>query len=276
MVTFKESFAVLESILRRNGIILTDLSQHCVRNRVNINWWRASKAEQNIGDMLSPVVVQYMLKKNGLNAEAEISKTKHLYAIGSIIDCGYQNAVVWGSGLLRGNRRLWWRKFRKLDLRCVRGPETRRTLVENGYSCPEVYGDPAVLLPLFYCPAHTVEYKYRVVPHHSENWKADNILSPITADWQQFVNELTSSKLIISSSLHGIILAEAYGVPAVWLKTGAVDEFKFLDYYHSTGRTQFASASSVEEALKLPVPAVPDLSALQQNLMNSFPTDLWK
>lgn len=42
---------------------------------------------------------------------------------------------------------------------------------------------------------------------------------------------------VYSSSLHGIILAEAYGVPAVMFRSydKSVD-FKYLDYYASTGR----------------------------------------
>ena len=54
------------------------------------------------------------------------------------------------------------------------------------------------------------------------------------------------------------------------------DRFKYDDYYHSTGRYNYPVCSTIEEALQMPVPEVPDLSQLQQNLLESFPTDLWK
>lgn len=38
----------------------------------------------------------------------------------------------------------------KIDVRAVRGPETRRILISMGYGCPEIYGDSVVLLPIFY------------------------------------------------------------------------------------------------------------------------------
>ena len=91
------------------------------------------------------------------------------------------------------------------------------------------------------------------------------------------IDEIYNSKLIISSTLHGIILAEAYGVPAIMLnKIEKNDRFKYDDYYHSTGRYNYPVCSTIEEALQMPVPEVPDLSQLQQNLLESFPTDLWK
>lgn len=39
---------------------------------------------------------------------------------------------------------------RKLDVRAVRGPVTRAILMDYGYSVPEVYGDPAIIMPEIY------------------------------------------------------------------------------------------------------------------------------
>lgn len=80
---------------------------------------------------------------------------------------------------------------------------------------------------------------------------------------------------ILSSSLHGIILAETYGIPAIMLKS-PLDTFKFRDYYYSTGRFDFPIANTVEEALKMEPPALPNLDNLRQGLIDSFPYDIWK
>ena len=44
----------------------------------------------------------------------------------------------------------------------------------------------------------------------------DNQIDILTNDWKK-INQIYNSKLIISSSLHGIILAVAYGIPAILL-----------------------------------------------------------
>lgn len=278
-MTFEIVTNIILTFIRRNRIMMIDRSRKATQNMVNLQWWENAGKEQNVGDALSPVVVAFLKERNGIRDDrSSDNKTKHLYAIGSIIDTSYQDATVWGSGILNGNRSLWWRKLRTLDIRCVRGPETRSALMANGYECPECYGDPAVLMPLIYDPtldsSHAKAYEYRVIRHHSDSSSDINSLSPITADYKAFIDELTKCKRIVSSSLHGIILAEAYGIPAVLLKHD-LNMFKYEDYYHSTGRYDFPVAGTVEEALTIEPAPLPDLKPLQDNLIKSFPVDLW-
>ena len=87
-----------------------------------------------------------------------------------------------------------------------------------------------------------------------------------------------SAELVISSSLHGIILAEAYGVPAIMLRdTPSKDITKYKDWYYSTGRKEFPIADSIDDALSM-TPVMLDratIEAMQNRLINSFPIDLW-
>ena len=243
---------------------------------VNLHYWKIDAEKDNVGDYLSLIVVDWLKNERGITSHTSRNgKTGHLLAIGSILDISYQNATVWGSGL-QEDKRYWWRLLRKLDIRCVRGPETRRILLENGYDCPDVYGDPAVLLPLLYHPENQEkEYDYRVIQHHSMLNPDANGLDPVTDDWKGFIDALVKSRRIVSSSLHGIILAEAYGIPAVLLAENP-GLFKYRDYYYSTGRYSFPVAKSVEEALRIEPAQLPDLRPLRENLLNSFPEDLWK
>ena len=278
-MTFKIAANMLQAFLLRNRIMLVDKWRKAKKNAVNLHWWKWSGATQNVGDALSPVVVEYMMERNGIGHDRSFdNKTRHLYAIGSIVDTAYQNATVWGSGILNGYRKLWWRKLRSLDIRCVRGPETRNVLIANGYECPECYGDPALLMPLIYDPTkkptYEKTYEYKVVRHVSYDNTSPDSLSPSTTDYKEFIDELTKCKRIVSSSLHGIILAEAYGIPAVLLKHD-LNMFKYEDYYHSTGRYEFPIASTVEEALAIEPAPLPDLKPLQDNLIHAFPVDLW-
>ena len=98
---------VIRAVVHRNNMILVDEQRPPVPHTVNLHWWKYSAEEQNIGDMLSPVVVQYMIHFFGLPEKTR--ETKHLFAIGSIIDTSYQDTTVWGSGVLNGEDKWWWR-----------------------------------------------------------------------------------------------------------------------------------------------------------------------
>lgn len=70
-----------------------------------------------------------------------------------------------------------------------------------------------------------------------------------------FTREIVNSQFVISSSLHGVIIAEVYGIPAVLLVNKSDEAwFKYDDYYLGTGREVYLTAQTVEEALSL-VPA---------------------
>ncbi|WP_051545457.1 polysaccharide pyruvyl transferase family protein [Butyrivibrio sp. MC2021] len=283
-------------ILNRNRMILSITNFPARKDRVNLNWAplckpkkggaaysRIDTDKQNFGDYLAIPIFDYMTKKYGLDKDKKVKGTKHLYTIGSLILLGYQDATIWGSGILQTEAPgfVWSRsKYRKLDVRAVRGPETRRRLQENGYDVSKcVFGDPGVLMPLIYTPKEYEKKKdYSVILHMSK--KDDSIpnqIDVLTDDWQKTIDEIYNSKLIISSSLHGCIIAEAYGVPAILLdRLEGGDRFKYNDYYYSTGRRDYPVCRSVEEGLSMPIPQVPDLTKMQEDLIKSFPVDMWQ
>lgn len=109
-----------------------------------------------------------------------------------------------------------------------------------------------------------------------EKYSDAHIISMNTDDYKSVINQIASSKLIISSSLHGVILADAYGVPSVWYRgLDKVIDFKYLDYYASTGRKPETIPTSIEEAMNTEPLPLPDLKTLQKGLISSFPYDLW-
>lgn len=284
MNVIRRIFNEMCSLFYRNNCILKNLKMRTKKDQVNIHWWFHNKG--NIGDNLSPYIVERMLNEKGINIDKKVKQTKHLFAIGSIISFGYQNSTIWGSGLICGKKKHWsfWKFFRKLDIRAVRGPKTRETLLELGYKCPEIYGDPAILLPRFiHMDNNEKKYDYVIIKHLSDNRKI-NIdegknyieLDVRTDDFLEFVRKISLGKKVISSSLHGIILAESYGVPAIMLNYEGIDHFKFRDWYESTKRTSFPIANSIEEAINMQACELPDLQLMQNDLINSFPYDLYE
>lgn len=251
------------------------------------NYYRHNDTRWNLGDSLGNVISSWMLDKKNLSFSTEVKKKKFLNTVGSNIFQSYQNTTIWGSGVMYEPQSSWkylsYYPFRKLDVRAVRGPLSREVIMNFGHSCPEVYGDPAILMPLIYQPNFEggVKRDVLVVPQFiaEKEIRNDNqdfdMISMNTNDYKFVIDEIVSSKLVVTSSLHAVILAEVYGVPAVLFRSlNKVVDFKYHDYYESTGRTVHI-ADTLNEALSIQPLPIPDFSQLQQGLLDSFPYDLW-
>lgn len=183
----------------------------------------------------------------------------NLQMVGSTLGDMDSRSVVCGAGAIEQHQHFPEKPLKVLS---VRGPLTRNILLQQGIECPPVYGDPAMLLPLFYQPVkRKPKYRLGVIPHYvdketegvkhllqSPSTHLIDILLPsngltqmsIARYWKEWIDELCSCAVIVSSSLHGLILAEAYGIPTVWAEFSHEvngNGFKFRDYYASIGIT---------------------------------------
>jgi pyruvyltransferase len=80
---------------------------------------------------------------------------------------------------------------------------------------------------------------------------------------------------VLASSLHALIVAEAYGIPARYVRLSDHESiFKYNDYYLGTGRQQDKIATSVDEAVEMGGFAPPQFDA--SKLLKAFPFDLWQ
>ena len=249
---------------------------------LDLYYWKEPKFI-NFGDYLSLKIAERMtdgrVKEFSKNSS---SYEKKLLMIGSIFVFARENDVIWGSGI---NGKVLSRMnypFTKLDVRAVRGPLTRKFLMqEMQIPCPEIYGDPALLTPYLFPEfkkKKNPQYEYIIIPHYSEEKyfpknKYKNVVYS-TEPWDQVMDKILDSKFVISSSLHGIIIPEAYGIPARLLRiTNNEPMFKFHDYFLGTGRPNFHVARSVDEARKMggEKPCVCDLKKLYE----AFPFEFW-
>tara|TARA_R110000772_G_C13193050_1_gene429289 strand:- start:62 stop:874 length:813 start_codon:yes stop_codon:yes gene_type:complete len=222
----------------------------------NLVWWGAGcESGNNIwnwGDQLSPWLYSKISgvpidKINRVGLRDQTSTPRH-YVVGSLLNMIYSpNAEIWGSGLETSKI-----KSHALPskLHAVRGPLTRTALIAAGCDCPEVYGDPALLLPKYYTPNVKKEYKYGIVQHFSHKqetawiskYKNDptvNIIDIQNPSITGFIDEINKCEIILSSALHGIICGDAYGIPSYHINfssNGSFNWFKFYDYYASVGR----------------------------------------
>lgn len=269
---------------KKNRYVLADVRRPAKRNRVNLDWWQPPTGPANLGDYLSPVVVEWMLAQRGLSLDQPVAQTRFMTTVGSVLGTGLNTTTVWGSGLLKYAYAPHVRPlFKKLDVRAVRGPKTAASLRERGYACPDVFGDPAILLPRIYQPKEHVARCGALRVSHVKDAAlfGDDSFGMQTEDYRSYVDAAAAAELVVTSSLHAIILAECYGTPAVLVRSERSDFslFKYEDWYLSTGREAFPVAASVEEALILRPPRLPDaavLEELRQGLVETFPYDLWE
>ncbi len=203
------------------------------------------KRTQNFGDSLNPILLNELSGKP-VQWVKSYSPELHYITIGSILESATKDTIVWGVGFVSQESHC----FEKPQKICaVRGPKSRKKLIEDGIVCPEVYGDPALLLPRFYSPSIKKTHKLGIIPHfvdkelpwfntinQNDEVKIIDIQNP---DIFAFVDEVLSCEKIISSSLHGIIISDAYRIPSLWVEfsKGVIgDGFKFSDYFLSVGR----------------------------------------
>ena len=206
----------------------------------------------NLGDVLNPYVVE---KLSG-RPPRYVPRGKCLLAIGSTIKFATEETVVWGAGTPRMSDRL----HPKARYRAVRGPLTRELVLQSGGECPPVYGDPTWFLPRLYRPSRvTRRYRLGLVLHHAnqgevqagEGVRPISVLRGSYEEIERFVDELHECDSVLSTSLHGLIIAHAYGIPARWCEVPDSaaplpgDGTKFRDYLLSVG---------LEDESPLPLP----------------------
>lgn len=208
-------------------------------------WYNFS---QNYGDSINPLFVEALSKKKTVRVNPKLASIPYISVIGSVIEHLSAKSIIWGSGFISVDSEL---KYKPLKVLAVRGPKSREKFRDMGVDCPEIYGDPVLLLPKIYAPKIEKKYSLGVIPHiidkESEWIKhncADNpeikIIDLEKDDVWDVIDDILSCGKIASSSLHGIITADAYGIPSVWLEFSdkvVGNGFKFLDYFESVGRT---------------------------------------
>lgn len=277
--------------------------------KINLVYWN----EDNFGDALSPELISELTGANVQYKNLALSRRDRIQAlltldaekmnlslypwqhvlgcIGSILSWLPKGATVWGTGFMKKGQ-----IFRGGKVYAVRGPLTDNQLVAQGLPACNVFGDPALLLPLWIKQNALKTHKVGIIPHWSEvdefkECYGDRyyIVDLRTRDIMKVVQEITSCEYILSTSLHGIIVAQAYHIPSIWIKKGDIgtDGFKFHDYFSSVNIPIYDGFENIEEILASDVSwqetfyenydktlIKANLSDIQKKLLKAFPYKL--
>jgi pyruvyltransferase len=206
-------------------------------------WWHKGDGN-NFGDVICPTIIKSL---TGENVEYS-SENGSLLSIGSILFIDHpEPKVVWGAGAI--NETQVAHRISEYEILSVRGPKTRKRVNDLGIYCPEKYGDPAILLPYLFEDEIEEDIEVSIMPHWIDlkdvknmkgikklNINVIDIRSPI----DNVIKEIKRSKMLITSSLHGVIVGEAFEKDTRFVRFGnklTGGYFKFEDYYNSTGRS---------------------------------------
>jgi len=200
---------------------------------------------KNFGDQLTFDVFQHF----GLKALHEPRFVlSNAIGVGSILQHVpniYSGAVL-GAGLISENYEI---QLPYAELILVRGHLTRDRIQSSKTT---LLGDPGLLVDRIYKrELAKVEKKgtIGIVLHHQHQFDPImlNMIGRLQPDVKvidvlkppgQVITEIAECSHIISSSLHGLIVADSLGIPNRWLKlTNELigDSFKFEDYYSAYG-----------------------------------------
>ena len=182
---------------------------------IKLYWWNN---KNNFGDLLNIELFHY-LNNNNFEWVPHNYNKEYYMCIGSILHKAQENTIVWGSGFMTENS---YPIKKPKNILAVRGPKTRDRFIKLGINCPNIFGDPALLMPLFYQPIMSKKYNLGIIPHFvdSNNEILDKISSKDIAiinvnvnNPKSVINKILQCKKIISSALHGIIISDAYKIP---------------------------------------------------------------
>ncbi|WP_085318100.1 polysaccharide pyruvyl transferase family protein [Derxia lacustris] len=203
--------------------------------------WEESGGHANLGDALSAFIVANLAGRPVRHTDfgADVAKLVGIGSIGHAIRNG--QAVIWGTGCYRPDLMVHNVPHTRYDIRATRGPISRECLGRVGVDAPAVFGEPAWLLPAMFDEPVEKRYELGVITHigdlrapapdalPKEEWVCFDLPDALrdsvaiintwhTADLAGLLAKLRlilSCKRIVSRSFHGVVIAEAFGIPCL-------------------------------------------------------------
>ncbi|HEY1474619.1 MAG TPA: polysaccharide pyruvyl transferase family protein [Pseudolabrys sp.] len=196
---------------------------------------------KNVGDQINPILVSRLF---GLDAVLASQDEEHLLAVGSLMGFANRHSKIWGTGVLHPS--VASGDIVAENVYAVRGKLSYQALCDRGLRLRDIpLGDPGILVSKMFAQGPRSDKKYRlgVAAHYVDRmhpWVQNMVQDPdvvdlnVHADPEEFLSNVAACEAVVSSSLHGLIFAEALGVPNVWIKLSDKvlgEGFKFRDWF---------------------------------------------
>ena len=222
---------------------------------LKLHFYRSSNGVRNFGDELSPLFVEM-----ASNRRVELSNVPNcdIISLGSIFEgvakklyqrklkLNFNPIHVWGTGLI-GSKDIKNKIIKNnFKIHAIRGTKTQEKIGTNiGVFC-----DPGLLAGRL-IEERRKKIKILIMPHISHHNLPEiielqkrikgSVIADLSQDPIEILKLISSSDLVLSSSLHGLICSDSFGIPNIRLKVSMNlkgGDFKFNDYYSSIGRKE--------------------------------------
>lgn len=253
---------------------------------------RSDPNQQNFGDYLSPILVEMA---SGQAVRYAPIDQADMIAVGSIMDRERKakrfliprRLHVWGTGTDAADRRFSSRHH----YHAVRGRKTLAQIEGLAGKTPAL-GDPGLLAARWWegRPRPRKRYTLGVIPHYVDknhpilnHLKTAGSICLIDVLWpvEDVIRTVQECEFILSSSMHGLIVSDAFGIPnrRLRLSAGLISDYKFEDYYSAFDMAT-PDAFTPEETARLDLRAPetwigtyarPKREAICDALLRSFP-----
>lgn len=208
----------------------------------------------NAGDIFARELLAYLYKQHVINIPSEGGR---LLSVGSIAHRALAGDILCGVGVK--NKGMVPHIHEPITIYGLRGPLSLESFKHAGYNVDNLkfLYDPGLLIPyLLPEPKLSVSpTQVSFIPHYRErnlykrNLKKEIKMIDIDNHPVTVAKQIKASKLVYSSSLHGIIFSHALGVPCIYVKPQTEEsEFKFIDYYESVNLPYKKPLSSIFDA----------------------------
>jgi len=249
--------------------------------------WSSSKP--NFGDALSPLICARVSGRPVVWAPVDRCD---VIAIGSLLQRlkeGFWNrrVHVWGSGFIEATPAHRSRHH----FHAVRGKLTAAVV---GIAPDDIaLGDPGLLVNLLVedRPPASRRCRCLIVPHYKDRGHPlleaavagldDVEVVDVFAPPLETLDRIRAADYVLSSSMHGLIAADALGVPNAWISLSQDlrgGDFKFRDYYSVFGIEPqvlpLTRALVMDPGSGIPPGGRPGLNAIRAGLIRSFPRDV--
>lgn len=251
---------------------------------LKLHWW---KGVPNFGDAISAHVVSYV---SGRKVEHARPRHADLFAVGSMLQTARRafqegprqegaKTWIWGTGTLGVVNRDF---LKNVSVGCVRGPISAALLKLD----TEQFGDPGLLINEVLSDVPKRTDRIGIVPHHT--LMDDPVLKALIAADPAYLLidpravakdvclQIASCAHVFASSLHGLIVADAYGVPNTWVDPVGQSRLKYHDYAASIGRPLIApvSIAQIPDTKPEPITYGAGIARARACLKRTFPAAL--
>lgn len=221
---------------------------------------------KNVGDLLTPIILQAVFQEP---VEWDRTGNGRWIMAGSMIHEAHDKDIIFGTGCFEDSIV----HAKDLTVLAVRGPYTADKIgIKN-----VPFGDAGLILPKIF-PKNNPDDRLAIIPHYADYEEAITIAPRFCINVREppliVIDKISKCRAVLSSSLHGIVIAEAYGVPA--FRTAFTNphkrirsfDYKHADYYLGTGR-ELPPPLSVDDFLNERFPEV-NLDGVQKAVDNIY------